>query len=322
MQNYIVLAPAYDQQSAGIRVVHNLCNELNRIGRNAYILFYRFPPTGGVMFVSPGDTPMGYCPEHTLIKKLPMASDIEDYRELINSAIVIYPEVMQLNPLNAPNVVRYVLNNPNNNGYSIFHQPEDYFVAWSRNYWDNPDHLLTILFDDPIFHDQDTLPAELRRMDLTYVGKGSDFGECFKMPGTVMLERRWPSERESLAVLLRNTRYLLTWDLVTQTNIDALRCGAIPVVLRWHPFDANVMTTEFGDIPYAEIQLENGNAKVVYDPEAFAAKRDTLLNRYRYLANSMTEQVASFAESAERYFANPPGQRRPGTETPGEGAIT
>lgn len=310
MQNYIVLAPPYDQQSAGIRVVHNLCNELNRIGKNAYILFYRFPPAGGITFISPGETNVGYCPEHTLIKKLPMATDIEAYRELIDSAIVIYPEVMQLNPLNAPNVVRYVLNNPNNNGYSVFQQPEDYIVAWSRNYWENPDHLLTILFDDPIFHDRDTLPTEQRRMDMTYVGKGSDFGECFKIPGTVMLERRWPADRESLAVLLRNTRYLLTWDLVTQTNLDALRCGAIPVVLRWHPFDPSVMTTAFGDIPYAELRLEEGNANVIYDPEIFAEKREHLLNHYRHLASSLTERVAAFAEAAERYFEKPVGQRR------------
>lgn len=310
MQNYIVLVPAYDQQSAGIRVIHNLANELNRCGRNAYTLFYRFPPTGGIVLVSPGDTMMGYCPEHTLIKKLPMATDIEEYRELINDSIVIYPEVIQLNPLNAPNVVRYILNNPNNNGYSVFHQPEDYFVAWSRNYWDKPDDLLTILFDDPVFHDRDTLPAELRRMDLTYVGKGGEFGECFKMPGTVMLERRWPADRESLAVLLRNTRYLLTWDLVSQTNLDTLRCGAIPVVLRWHPFTPEVFNTEFGEIPYAELQLEDGNAQVIYDADTFNAKRSALLANYRHLANSLTERVAAFADKAERYFAKPPGQRR------------
>jgi hypothetical protein len=310
MQNYIVLAPAYDQQSAGIRVVHNLANELNRVGRTAYILFYRFPPTGGITFVSPGETSMGYCPEHTLIPKLPMATDIEEYRELINNAIVIYPEVMQLNPLGAPNVVRYILNSPNNNGYAIFHDPEDYIVAWSRNYWDKPDDLLTVLFDDPVFHDRDTLPAESRRMDLTYIGKGGEFGECFKMPGTVMLERRWPSDKESLAVLLRNTRYLLTWDLVSQTNLDALRCGAIPVVLRWHPFDPNVFQSEFGEIPYADIELIDGNAQVVYEPAIFNAKRAALLANYREVANSFSDRVRTFAERAEAYFSRPVGERR------------
>lgn len=310
MQDYIVLLPPYDQQSAGIRVMHTLTNELNRVGRNAYALFYRFLSNGAVELVSPGDTKVGYCPEHTLIKKLPVAGDLEEYRELINRSIVIYPEVMQLNPLGAPNVLRYVLNTPTNNGYAMIHLPEDYIVAWSSNYWDKPDDLLTILFDDPVFHDRDTLPAELRRMDLTYIGKGSDFGDCFKMPGTVMLERRWPSDKESLAVLLRNTRYLLTWDLISQTNLDAIRCGAIPVVLRWAPFDASVFNSEFGKIPYAEIRLENGNANVSYDPQDYAAKRDALLGNYRQVANSLTERVRVFAENAERHFSKPVGMRR------------
>lgn len=310
MQDYILLLPPYDQQSAGIRVMHTLANELNRVGRNAYALFYRFLSNGQVELVSPGETMIGYCPEHTLIKKLPIARDLEEYRDLINRAIVIYPEVMQLNPLGAPNVVRYILNKPSNNGYEMLHLPEDYIVSWSSNYWDKSDDLLTILFDDPIFHDRDTLPAELRRMDLTYVGKGGDFGDTFKIPGTVMLERRWPSDKESLAVLLRNSRYLLTWDLVSQTNLDALRCGTIPVVLRWHPFDTSVFNTEFGEIPYAELQMQDGNANVVYDQAIFNAKRETLLSHYRQVANSLSERVKTFADRAERYFLNPPGQRR------------
>lgn len=310
MQNYLVLAPAYDQQSAGIRVLHNLANELNRVGRNAYILFYRFLPTGGISFVAAGDTPVGYCPDHTLIKKLPLTDNIEQFRELINNAIVIYPEVIQQNPLSAPHVVRYVLNNPSNNGYPMLQAEEDYILSWASTYWEKPDDLLTILFDDPIFHDRDTLPAEHRRMDMTYVGKGEKFGQCFKMPGTVMLERRWPADKESLAVLLRNTRYLFTWDLVTQTNLDALRCGAIPVVVRWHPFDASVFDSEFGAIPYAELNVNNGNARVVYDAALFNAKRDALLTNYRHLANTLTERVQQFAERAETYFSNPPGQRR------------
>ncbi len=310
MQNYIVLVPAYDQQSAGIRVIHNLANELNRCGRNAYTLFYKFPATGGITLVSPGDTMMGYCADHTFIKKLPMATDIEEYRDLINNSIVIYPEVVQLNPLGAPNVLRYMLNSPSNNGYSVFHTPEDYIVAWSRTYWDNPDDILTILFDDPVFHDKDTLPSEQRSMDLTYIGKGGEFGECFKMPGTVMLERRWPGDKESLAILLRNTRYLLTWDLVSQTNLDALRCGAIPVVLRWHPFSQEILMTEFGEIPMAELQVAEGSAQVIYDADTFNIKREALLNNYRHIANTLTERVRIFAENAERYFSNPEGKRR------------
>jgi hypothetical protein len=102
--------------------------------------------------------------------------------------------------------------------------------------------------------------------------------------------------------LLRHTRYFFTWDVVTQTNIDALLCGAIPVVMRWAPFLPSIMMTEFGMLPHAEARLENGKALVTLDQARFEAARGPFIDAYRAAADGRRRTVAELATEIERYF--------------------
>lgn len=297
----LIAAPAYDHRSAGIRVLHTLCNELNLCNRAAYLVFYKFSPLGGADFFL-SDIDEHYSPEHKAIKRLSGTTDIEELRQLAAKSIVIYPEVLQGNPLQASRVIRYVLNNPNSNGYPMLEGADDLIVCFSNHYWPTPKPVLMLLIDEPFFNDHGTRPAAERQMDCSYVGKGVKFGHCFKVPGTVMLERVWPSDKEGLAVMLKNTRYFYTWDLVSQTNFDAVRCGAIPVVMRWHPFDRNILTTEIGELPYAEVVVENNTLILVHQQEQYEQKRTRFLDNYRQIANSNATRVAEFIQIMDKHF--------------------
>ena len=299
---FIVAAPAYDRRSMGIQVLHTLCNELNRCGRDAYILHYQFRAKGGQDFLTSADGVTGYCPDHTLIKRLPPNSSVEDLRELIDGSYVIYPEVLQGNPLGAKRVVRYILNNPAANGYAMHHDDTDFLVSFHASYWPAPDYLLTILIKDIHFNDLDTQPTLLRQMDCTYIGKGSKFGACFKIPGTVLVERVWPADKESLAVLLRNTRYLFTWDLATQTINDAILCGAIPVILRWAPYSPELFDTEFGRLPYADIRIEDSRLSIALDFESYQDTRLRYLAGYEAKVTGTSDDVAGLATAIEQHF--------------------
>ena len=175
-------------------------------------------------------------------------------------------------------------------------------VCFSKNYWPTPKPTLTLLVDEEIFNETGTLPAESRSMDCTYVGKGADFGPCFKIPGSVMIERKWPADKESLAVMLRNTRYLFTWDLVSQTNYDAVRCGAIPVVTRWHPYTKEILNTEIGELPHGEIAVIDGQAKILIDPDSFKEKKEKFLANYLNIAVNNRDRVNSFIHEMDAYF--------------------
>ena len=269
---YLVLAPAYTQRSAGIRVLHTLCNELNACGHTAYLIFYRLRTGGGVdLYTSDDDSE--YCSALGHIQRLPATADIACFRKLIDEAYVVYPEVLQGNPLDAPRVVRYVLNSPAANGYPMLEGERDFIVGFTRQFWDTPNSVATLIVEEPVFNDEHSRPATERSMDCTYVGKGVNYGACFRVPGSVSIERHWPAEKEALAVMLRNTRYFFTWDLVSQTNIDALMCGAIPVILRWAPFTPAIFETDFGPFPSADSRLDNGVLDVLCTEGQFEAKR-------------------------------------------------
>jgi tetratricopeptide (TPR) repeat protein len=301
---FIVLAPAFSAHSAGIRVMHTLCNELNAGGRTAYLVFYRFRPDGTGIDVYVPDSDSEYCKRHTSIPRLPACSDVGPLRDLIDAAYVIYPEVVAGNPLNARRVVRYVLNSPAANGYAMGQDQDDYIVAFSRLFWPNPHAIVTLVFEDPLFNDENSRPAPERTMDCTYIGKGAAFGDCFKLPGSVLIERRWPADKESLSIMLRNTRFFYTWDLISQTNVDALFCGAIPVVARWSPFSPAVFDSDFGPFPYAEATIQNGVIAVAHVPELFDERRRRYLDSYRAAACAGPRTVGKMAADIERYFQN------------------
>ncbi|MEA3107301.1 MAG: hypothetical protein QOI88_1906 [Gammaproteobacteria bacterium] len=298
---FVVLAPAYNHRSAGIRVMHTLCNELNRCGRTAHLIFYRFKP-GGVDFYTPEGT-SEFCGQHQHIPRLPASSDITRFRALIDEGIVVYPEVLQANPLNAPRVVRYVLNHPELNGYPMLEGERDFIVSFNRQYRQNPHSIASLFIDEPLFHDENTRPALERTLDCTYIGKGAGFGQCFRIPGSVSIERASPSDKESLAILLRNTRYFFTWDVNTQTNADALLCGAIIVVPRWAPFSSACFETDFGPLPYADSSVENGIIKIAHVGADYEVKRRNFIDSIKALARGRTQAVERLAREIEDYFA-------------------
>jgi hypothetical protein len=297
----IVTAPAFEPRSAGITVLHTLCQALNQNGHEACLIFYQFMPEGYTRFFTTDDQGH-YLPADTWIPKLPPCEDIEALRQRIDHSIVIYPEVIRGNPLNAKRVVRYVLNTPS---YPMYHETDDFIICYSKNFWPEARHSLMILIGEPIFNDKNTLPAEQRQMDCTYIGKGIKYGNCFKVPGSVQLERTWPADKESLAAILRNTRYFYTWDLVSQTNCDALYCGAIVVVMKWHPFSPSVFTSpELGEFPYAEVSLTDNHLLLRHAPHIYKDKRANYLARYDAVANTNVERTGEVAQALQQHFAS------------------
>lgn len=89
---YYVYAPPYRETSGGVRAMHYLCHALNLLGEEAYVI------------------------TDTVLPSLRTPSLTAHIREVHERAgrepIVVYPEIIEDNPLNARNVVRYLLNVP------------------------------------------------------------------------------------------------------------------------------------------------------------------------------------------------------------------
>lgn len=131
---YLILAPPYRDDSAGIRMLYALRDRLAAAGYQATIV------QGGT---APPD------------------------------AVVIYPETAPGNPLGGKTVVRYILNHPGSYGIPMGDAPGDLRWTCNRDalrpYVADDDHVLCVPILEDCFHD-----AGLPRSGAwVYVGKGS-----------------------------------------------------------------------------------------------------------------------------------------------------
>lgn len=100
-REFYLYAPPYKRASAGVTVMHMLCDQLNRHGYPAYMVTdYRYYGKLGYS---------NFSSSHSLI--CPVVSRLELERSFSEKKIpiVIYPETILGNPLNAKNVIRYLL---------------------------------------------------------------------------------------------------------------------------------------------------------------------------------------------------------------------
>jgi hypothetical protein len=206
--NFVVWAPPYRNESSGVRVLHRLCHLLNCIGQTATITTEVTHPDWNT----------------------PVARAISD------ETIVVYPEVVIGNPLNAKRVVRYVLNSPGLLGGEPVYDPaemvfyyDDLFRAVAQAATSEPlaDRKLRIsLLEPEVFYDD---RSAKRTYDCFYVGKGRSLRERAPLPGEsamVHIQSMFPPTRLGLANLLRGCKTLYTYDNVSAIIHEGRVCGA------------------------------------------------------------------------------------------------
>ena len=199
---FTVATPSYRRNSGGVWMLHYLCSQLNALGHEATVYIYTTEQ------VTNFGNPIGHDTD----------------------AIVIYPEVITNNPLNAKKVVRYLLNKEAAiDGKFIEWGANDFPMAYSKLYGDC-DTLFYPIIDTDIVNRN-----ELREYNSYYVGKGSKYAVCPPLPGCQEITISTP--RKEYINILNKSKILFTYDTLTSTNLDAVLCGAIPYFLLKPPTD-------------------------------------------------------------------------------------
>lgn len=101
---FLITSPGYAEQCGGIVVLHKLAQLLAEFGEEVYLLTTNIDPTS--------------TPKYTWIRSintLPTTGDIELDEEEKETTVVIYPEIIDGNPLKAKHVVRWLLSSTNFN---------------------------------------------------------------------------------------------------------------------------------------------------------------------------------------------------------------
>lgn len=193
---YIIMAPPYRHNSAGVRALYRLKDELVKRGYAVSI-----------------------CQGCESGWKAPFGS------------IVVYPEIVEGNPLQGKTVARWVLNYPGCLGGDKEYDKNELIFTWSELYYDAPLLMLPLIED---FFRNEALP---RSGECFWVGKGREIYESTYAQNHIVLKDMqeitydWPATREELAKLFNEKEVFYTYDNNTILTREAEMCGCKVVVI-------------------------------------------------------------------------------------------
>lgn len=281
---YIIVTPSYCV-SAGVRVMHMLCHELNSLGFDARLLL--------TSNISPPGAPLVNPELNTPIINGVFA---EQWEAINDEAIVVCSDGLPGNPFNAKRVVRYILGRE---GEAV--AEGEFKLYYSRAFAADKSTPVRTLYYLPIdlnlFHPNH---APARTQDMLWLGKGARF--CTERPpGAVDITYSWPPTRSELAEQLRRTRYLYSYDVVSATNLEAILCGAVVIVkhLSYHHWEwtrADMDEFEFGTGGFAFDDSEE-------EIERAFNTRGELLDRCRAITADYRPQLLAFVAASQAHFA-------------------
>lgn len=234
-QKFIVYAPPYDERIGGSIVLHKLCDLLNECGQEAYLWpfgkeyeaplsiveYFRRALTEMLKFIRFG----GYYTRCNSFNT-PYAKK----KDLID-AIVIYPEIVDGNPLQADKVVRWFLHKPG-------------FHTSKVNYGDNE----LYFYFQKVFNDfkiNKALDNQLMIIDFKadiyrQINFGERSGRCFvlrkgkhrkKIHNIKKDEVVDELSHKEMAAIFNKVEYCYSYDMYTMYSFYASLCGCKSIVI-------------------------------------------------------------------------------------------
>lgn len=229
-------------------------------------------------------------------------------------AAVLYSERIIQNPLNAKKVIRYFGNKDGflNGGKLVQLNDNDFILAHSKILHPNANHYLYFADINHEFKCSEPKEFNHRETSVTYVGKGFLYGEVGIFNDTINVTREFPDNKKELANILRNSRFLFTWDCWTNLIAEAIFCGVVPVILRNEPFtldeinhseNAPIPCVDISKIEYDE-KTKSYNFKNPIDYQNFCIERTLFMNKQMDLDRYYPFSVQEFLTKLQIHFAN------------------
>jgi hypothetical protein len=198
MRPYLIVSPGYASCCGGIRALYRLCHLLNEKGFDAYI-------TGGYT------TDEGYNKCKNLRGLSP--DQLKDFQR---DGIVVYPDIVQGNPLSFTTVVRWWL--------GITQPAPEHEIVFS--YMENQRTLASAKYNLGVWHIEDyfKLPENNDRENVCFtVHKGTSVPRIPETKGAIEIAHQFP--RRDLSDLFKSSQMFYSYDDLTMLSVESRLCG-------------------------------------------------------------------------------------------------
>lgn len=213
--------------------------------------------------------------------------------------IVVYPEIVFGNPLDARNVVRWLLHRPGFHSGHIFFGSGEFLIDFNEfavDYFHHGSyksplklHVLSIPFD--LYNTRDALPSEKRKGTAYCMRKGKGRRIEHDLTDSVLID---DMPHDEVAKILKRVKTFISYDTYTAYSWFATLCGAESIVVpepglskeQWHadPLERLGIAYGFDDLTWAK------------------ETSSLLLEQLQTKERQMLDCVRAFAEEALLYF--------------------
>ena len=217
---YYIFGFNYRRSSAGIRVMHMLCDALIRSGYEAYVMAEEFSPD----LMTP-----------KLTNEL-----IAQHRAMGIKPIAVYPEVVDGNPLQGSVVVRYLLNKPGFISGKGEYGENDLLFAYKQDFMQagmpSENHLFLPAINSNIFRPAADLEYRVPGRVCYYLGhkRHAHIDPQLLPADAIEITLTYPDSWEGLADVFQQCEYLYLGE-ASGLAYEAALCGCLPVLVtdRW-----------------------------------------------------------------------------------------
>ena len=292
-QLFYIYTPAIRLNSAGIRVLHYLCDALNQNGQDAWLVLHN--PKENLNPVDP-----------ELNTPILSQNQVNQHLAEGRTPTVIYSETVPGNPLKAKRVIRYLLHFPGVLGGTKKFPESEWLIAYSKKIMDSVDNCKQSLFL-PAIKISELPPIQKKdpNLHLMYAGKYRAFVGEPKNPTNldlVEIHRDGPQRqsRSEVLNLLSKASSIYVWENSSIAS-EAVLLGTVCIFVP-SPF--------LGDL-IADYELGTDGISISLEQSEIIKARGSLPNaRLKYLEaqKEFKNQLNMIIEQHENWSMNLPVQ--------------
>jgi hypothetical protein len=209
---FIIYTYDYSPGIGGVKVMHKLCDMLNNEGFEAYLM------------------PIFLRDEFHICADYNTPLITQEILNDIDNCIVIYPEGIQYNPLNAKNIVRWILGPSKQEDAETYSKSD--LIYWYMDYY----------YTDYLGQKENQLFISEFHSDIFVDHKWSRKGSCYTIRKATPTHLVHPSDSifipfeaagdlAGIANLFNKTQKFYSYDTYTFLSTQAAMCGCISVVV-------------------------------------------------------------------------------------------